>query len=188
MSDSGTVYETAWFGDFGYEIWHDEDRESPCDDYDLCFLGKFGRYGRPGWVFTGTYIDEERPEFRRTPEGHYIEEDSDYALFPVASRNDRLFVCWDEPEYATTAVYVRLRSDLEQLAYPQRLTLAEEAQEKLEEWSRWFNGEAYGFTIENRQGEVLESLWGFDDIRDCKEEAIVSITYTQAQAKEKDNE
>ena len=190
MSGDDTAFEIVWFGDICYKIWQDEDREPPCDDHDLCFLGKFGRHGRPGWVFTGQYIDEERPDFKRAPEGHYIEEGSDYALFPVRpgaerfSHGDRLYICWDEPERASTAVYVLLRSELEQLAYPQSLTLAEEAQEKLDEWNRWFNGEAYGFTIENRQGEILESCWGFDTTSDCEEEAIDTLKCIQEKANE----
>jgi hypothetical protein len=36
--------------------------------------------------------------------------------------------------------------------------------EELEEYTKWINGEVYGFTLYNEEGEVEESVWGFYDL------------------------
>jgi hypothetical protein len=43
---------------------------------------------------------------------------------------------------------------------------------EIETYSKYMNGEAYGFSVEDPgTDDVIESCWGYDDIDDCIEEA-----------------
>jgi len=47
-------------------------------------------------------------------------------------------------------------------------------QAEIEEFSAYLNGDVYGYTVEDKNGEELESCWGYYGIESALEEAIAT--------------
>jgi len=66
-------------------------------------------------------------------------------------------------------------SPLEQLAGVRSGTAREHAEALCECYEKWVNGEVVGFIIEDTSGKVLDSCWGFYDLKMCRENAEASV-------------
>lgn len=91
-----------------------------------------------------------------------------------ASASNPFFCPWDSG--AVGYVFVR-KADVRKEYGVKRITKAvrEKAlavlQGEVEEYSRYANGEAYGFKIMDHNGDEIDSCWGFDDMAYCIEAA-----------------
>ena len=48
---------------------------------------------------------------------------------------------------------------------------------EVETFSQYLGGEVYGFIIEDLEGEILDSCWGFYELENCKSEAVSMANY-----------
>lgn len=62
---------------------------------------------------------------------------------------------------------------------------ADKRAEIAESWCKaittWCNGDYYGYVVENRDGDNLDSCWGYDDFDYCKSEATSAAKYRAEQ-------
>lgn len=51
---------------------------------------------------------------------------------------------------------------------------------EVETYNQWLNGDIYGYIIEDSEGNVLDSCWGFYGVDQCKQEAMHHAEYISA--------
>ncbi len=49
---------------------------------------------------------------------------------------------------------------------------------EVETYSQWANGDVYGYVVEDKEGNHLDSCWGFYGIDYCREEALSQAEYS----------
>jgi hypothetical protein len=49
---------------------------------------------------------------------------------------------------------------------------------EVETYSQWANGEVYGYDVQDKEGNSLDSCWGFYGIDYCREEALSQAEYS----------
>lgn len=69
---------------------------------------------------------------------------------------------WDTSRYAGVLIWNNPPNDMGAKTPEER---AKDARAFLEEYNAWMNGHVYGYVLEDREGEHLDSCWGFYDIK-----------------------
>ena len=153
------------------EIYYDHDAESPrmAQENLGTILYRGGRYilGDKKASDIEMRLKAENPNFVTLPVYAYVH--GGVAL------NTTGFSCpWDSGQSGIICVH---RDRILQWFGRKKLTkkLRENVKEilknEIEEFSKYINGEVYGYIVKNRNGQVLESCWGFYDLEDCLNEA-----------------
>lgn len=62
------------------------------------------------------------------------------------------------------------------------------AQGEIDIYLAWANGEVYGYTIKDDDGNIVDSCWGFYGYKDCEEEVKAQIKYLEEQEREEDKQ
>jgi len=93
------------------------------------------------------------------PQGH-VEFDTCHVGYIIATRQDIL------NNFGIKKITQEFRAKTEALL-----------RGEVDEYSKWANGEVYGFVINDENSDNLDSVWGFYDIKDCKKEAEESSEF-----------
>lgn len=71
-------------------------------------------------------------------------------------------------DYSNCGFYIVTAKSAQELGTPPEL-YDKVIDQELDLYTKWANGEVYGYTLYDEKGELKESLWGFYDIDDIKE-------------------
>lgn len=106
-----------------------------------------------------------------------IEKNGDevFAIYPVSTYEHasitfklyNYFGC----DYSNNSFYIITKNDLRRYGIEASDTKKVEGiiEEELKTYTKWANGEVYGFILYDDQGDVLDSCYGFYDIADIKD-------------------
>lgn len=167
------------FDSFTLHILYDTEAESPDEWGDQeSFLGRVETAGyacgREGFAIVGDYFESHPVEVMKEGGDIWIWSNGEqvpYLLFPVMClRGQGGFELYSiqEPSRAHGFIFVRVRSDLEQLADTEEgCTADKRAAWTLDLWNQWLRGDVYGYEVRDAKGEVAESCWGFYGVEDC---------------------
>lgn len=136
---------------YTYEIKQDELAENPRDEFDT--LSVF--YGLSGHYLIGGKNDVEL-RYRDSLEDEIKDLRKEGAVIVEFSSNNG-------PCYAIVTVS-KLKDEYLKHGYSMRKAkywARRCAQEEIEEFLAWGNGEVYGYEVTDDDGEVVDSCWGF---------------------------
>lgn len=169
-------------GNYLVSIQYDEFPLNPRKD--MSFLGKLCLLHRRYDLWNDTTYKEDQFSNWGDLEETLREEYDAVVILPVfmydhggITVSTKPFSCrWDSGQVGYTFITrgdfikeygeVTIGNVQEKTAKAESLLIAE-----LEVYSKYLNGEIYGYVVENKNSEVEDSCWGFYDFEDCKIQA-----------------
>lgn len=159
-------------GENTVSIFHDDFPESP-REWDN--LGTITYNPRSREVFGEKAMEGEEVDA-------IINNEHDYIALPVyayvhsgAVLNTTGFSCpWDSGQSGIIYVSkkkVREEFSVKRISPKLKEKVKEILRAEIETFSKYIGGEVYGFTVTNKEGEIIDSVGGFFDLEDCKGEA-----------------
>jgi len=157
--------ETRNVGDLTVEVHYDTGSESP---RDWCNLGRF-------FGFHGRYASPDNPPHGSAEEARRIATARENICLPVwlydhsgtcyrAAESNPFHCPWDSGLFGFIYVSredVRREYGVKRISPQLRAKVLEILKQEVKTYSAWANGEVYGFTVTDSEGEQIDSCWGF---------------------------
>lgn len=165
---------------FEYRIEQDSDVRNPRDEFDnisTFYCVRNNRYstgGKNDFEFSYTEdLEEKIKDFRKEKaviiEFHNPNVGTCYAVVERDQLQDE---------------YIKYGQTMRQALYHARQC----AKGEIATYLAWADGEVYGYTVEDNEGNHVDSCWGFYGYEYCKEEAESVVKWHEEQEEKEDKE